>query len=272
MHATTIPTSQIYYIDSDRRITGTHSNFTHSVALPAHNEFNSCCVLQAKIPKSYWSIPTGKSHFTVTETDATPHTYTVTLDPGNYTRRGLATQLSAKLTAASAAHGLSLVYVTTVPNTSTTADTGKFTITCTTAVATAISFTMSEWLSPAQQLGFDTGATVDFTFAGGVATLTSTNVCNLQSLDSVFIRSDIAFNGNGSMLGEGSILQEVFSNSPDFSSLIFQVGAAGGVDACRKQLRSNHINSASFILTDEHGVELDMNGQSTVISLLCWKA
>jgi len=283
-----VPKQQIYYIDSDRRISGSNSNFTHSVALPPHNEFDSVCVLGAKIPKSYYSMPVGKSYFTVAETanDGVAREYTVTLDPGNYQRRGLATQLTTRLNAASTASGYGLTFAVSIPNVGTTADTGKFTISCSNPgnldVAGAswpgITFTMTEWLSPAQQLGFDISSANAFTltysapFVPSAAVLVSADVCNLQSLDAVFIRSDIASNGSGSLLGEGSILQEVYSNSPDFSSMIFAVGSHGGINACRKQLRNNHINSAAFVITDEHGIELDLNGQTVIISLLVWKS
>lgn len=280
------PSSQIYFINSHKRLSGTHSDFTYRIDLPPGNKFDSVCALQVACPKSFYSIAEGSNTFRVNETNSNlvTRTYVVTINPGNYTRRGFQTYMASALTANSAEDGYALEYTIAVPNIATGADNGKYTFEVAdvsplkaagAAVNSEISFEFDDQTSPAQQLGFDPDSTISFDLdvdvtGFGSASLWSTNVCNLQAESTIMIRSNICANGLGAMDGHESVLQEIFSNSVDYSTMVFQVGMAGGIDACRRDLRDRNSNTFSFSVTDEDGQPLNLNGQNLCLSLLVW--
>lgn len=199
-------------------------------------------------------------------------TFAVSISPGNYTRRSLANQLSTIMTAGSLSEGYALTYTITVPNTASTADTGKFTYTVTGIGIESVSVTMPDTNTPSQQLGLDQGTSSDFTISPGNTSgfVVSQNVCKLQAEDTIFIRSDICDNGSASSLSDSGVLQEVFACVPDLSAIVFQVGNAGGIHANKKTLRNNKSNTFRFVITDENGDELDLNGLNVVFSLICF--
>jgi hypothetical protein len=251
-----LQTHLIAYIDSDSRATGTPSSFSHLVQFPSKNTFDSVCVLQASIPKSYYLLTDGSNTFVLSEFGVTDQL--VTLDVGNYSRRSLAVQVAAKLNQASIASGKNTSFTVTIPNPSTDADNGKYTFTANAMHAISLAFFSGQ--QPAAALGFDPNEVMVFTNGS----LESSNVCRLQAKSTVFIKSDCTENGNT------SVLQEIYSSVPDFSSITFQVGNAGGISANRKVLVKNATNSYDFVITDEDGVLLDTNGLGLTFSLLFW--
>lgn len=261
---------QIYIVNSRGRITGTDSNFTYLIPIPIGAEFDSVAILQASIPKSYYLIDSGKDTFTVVETaGGIPLTYSVQITSGNYTRRTFALTIGRLLTAASLANGYGLAYSLALPS-STSADDGKYTYTITGA-ADSVVFTMPAGNTPSQQLGFDPTSSTQVTLVAGVGTVRSANVCKLVAEDTLFIRSDICRNGSGVNNNFGSVLQEVFTNVSDYSSIIYSAGVTGGVYANRRILGHSQSNTFRFILTDEDGAEVSLNGINMVFSLLLYK-
>src|SRR4051794_24594276 len=106
-----IKNKRTFYINSRNRLTGTDADFTAQVDIPTTDKFDRVCVLDISIPKSYYLVQNGQNTFTLTEAKGSA---TITIDPGNYSRRNFATLLTAKLNTASA--GLSgWTYAITVP-------------------------------------------------------------------------------------------------------------------------------------------------------------
>ena len=58
-----IKSSQIYYVNSTYKITGTDSSFLYQIQLPPNSEFNRVTCLAASIPKSFYTIETGFNVF-----------------------------------------------------------------------------------------------------------------------------------------------------------------------------------------------------------------
>lgn len=261
---------QIYIVNSRGRITGTDSNFTYMIPIPAGAEFDSVAILQASIPKSYYLIDSGKDTFTCAETlAAATLTFDVVISSGNYSRRSFALTVGRLLTAASLANGYGLTYTLAMPS-STGADDGKYLYTITGAVD-SVAFTMPAGNTPSQQLGFDPDSTTQVQLVAGTGAVRSANVCKLVAEDTLFIRSDICRNGSGVNNNFGSVLQEIFTNTVDFSSIIYSAGVTGGVYANRRILGHSQSNTFRFILTDEDGAEVDLNGINMVFSLLLYK-
>lgn len=248
-----LATHLIAYVDSHNAQEGTDTHFSYTIQLPSMARFDSVCVLQASIPKSFYLIATGFNTFTLIENGVTS---TVTIPVGNYTRRALQLTLQTVLNDASPGH---LAYTVTVPNAASEVDTGKFGYTVVPDTS-QVSFVFGQTYQPCEALGFDIGSTNQFFFGS----LRSSNVCRLQAKSTIYIKSNCVDNG-----GTG-ILQAVFGADPDFSVINFQIGNAGGISANRKELIISRNNRFVFIITDEDGVQLDTNGLSVAFSLLIW--
>lgn len=245
----------VAYINSNNRIAGTDTNFTHIVNLPARNTYDSVCVLQALIPKSYYLISQEQTNFILHEGALSA---TISVPAGNYTRRSFQYTISSLLTASSP-NGWT--YAVSYPNTAQVADTGKFTYTVSGNgfIQPSFEFSSSTY-QPCESMGFEIG-TVNV-FSGN--SLTSVNVCRFQAKQALFIKSDCVDNGSS------SILQDIVVANTDFSFINFQVGNAGGIHANQKQLIHNNRNSFSFAITDDDNVILNTNGLSLSFSVLFW--
>ena len=64
--------------NSKDRISGSNSNFTSEAIDIGINKYDSVCVVQASIPKSFYNMPTGYNTFTLTEGSRGSTTITVT--------------------------------------------------------------------------------------------------------------------------------------------------------------------------------------------------
>lgn len=250
----TLNTQCVFFVDTATVLSGTDANFSYLIELPKYNTFDSVCVLQAAIPKSYYLIAEGRNIFTLYEGDS--YTY-ITIPSGNYTRRSLASKLTSLLTSNSP-NGY--VYTVGFPELSGNPDTGKYTYTVTGDIVTQPAFIFPWQSSPAVQMGFEPNS--HNVFSGNV--LVSVNVCKLQAKDTLYLKSDMVENG------DNAVLQEIFTNVPDFSTITFDVGNAGGPRANRRRLRSNRSNVYSFAITDDEDNQLDLNGLNVVFSLLLW--
>lgn len=81
-------------VDSDDRISGTHSNFNIHVDMPIHNEFTECVVLSAAIPKSMYDIQEGQNFFDVKEGATITR---ITIPENNYSIETFQTELETQL-------------------------------------------------------------------------------------------------------------------------------------------------------------------------------
>lgn len=248
------------FIDSDNRLTGTSSNFTHSIKLPGNVQYDHVALLQGSFPKSYYLVQSGNNTFTLTEGKSSA---TVTIPAGNYSMNSFRTVLQANMTSASPT---SYVYAVSQPATATAASTGKYTYTVTGngAVQPVISFPTSSTLY--LQMGFDSTSSNAFV----ASTLTSTNVVNFNSTIGMIVKSDIvdAANSDG---GHGSgVLQEVFSfNTSDFSNIGF---SNMNVLFSAKRLKGGTLPmSAQFTITDTDDRIINFNGGSVNFSLVFFR-
>jgi len=250
----------IVYVNSRFRTSGSSSNFTYNIDLPksiGYDQFDSVCMMQASIPKSFYLINTGRNTFVLTE-GAT--SVTITLPVGNYTRRSLAYVVRSQLNTQSPN---ALTYDISVPNVSTGPETGKYLFSVSNNVTNIpLYFSFPPTSSPAQQLGFDPGSINVFVLNN----LLSSNVANLQITQSLYVMCDNVINGYS------HILQEIFTTSPDFSSLAFNVGFAGGIDANVKPLKSTLTNTWSFKFMTPDFELIDFEGLDVVFSLLIWQS
>lgn len=243
-----ISDKQIFYIDSNDRLSGTNSDFTYQ--LDILGDFDYAVVLQASIPKSYYLVQANRNTFILDEDgDQT----IVVIPIGTYDRSSFRAQLTTSLNSASF-NGW--VYTVSISNTSITSDTGKYTFTVTGNVGVQPSFTIGNHLY--EQLGFNPNTTNLF----NSDSLESTNVVKFQLEDTVYIHSDIVANQ------QDNVLQEVFAlASPDYGNILW---VCPDVEAYSKRVISKS-NIARFWITDENDDSLDLNGQNVVFTLMLFK-
>jgi hypothetical protein len=233
----------IINFNSKDRVSGSNSNFNSLPVDLGNNTFDTVCVVQASIPKSFYNMPTGYNTFTLRE-NAT--SVTVTIPRGSYNRINLQSVLAGLLTAASP-NGLT--YTVSYPA-STVADTFHYTFTVNSAVI-AVQFIFAD-TSPNRQLGFEI-ATYTFTVGIGSSSLESENSLNLSYILRAFIKTDLVVNATDSILEE--ILN--FGSYPASSVVHYQ---QYDFDMNSRALSLGNKNSWNFVIQDAFGQEIDLNG------------
>jgi hypothetical protein len=243
--------NQIIHVDSNNRLTGSHSNFTYQMDLSRNVEYDRVVVLDANIPKSYYLVQAGLNTFQLKESSAT---VTITLPAGNYNRTSLRNVLTTLLNTASPS---GFNYTITNQNIQNTQDTGKYfySVSGNGPIQPSFIFTTNLY----EQLGFNANSTNNFS----ANQLVSTNITNLQPETRVFIRSDICQNFND------NILQNIdASQNADYSFIGYRNYCPREYS---KEFRSGTTNVFFFQITDENGTILDTNGLNVVITIMIYQ-
>lgn len=245
--------SVIFLVNSGDRLSGTTEDFTYQLQLPKGHNYDQVCVLQAMVPKSYYLIQNGFNTFTLNESGTL---ITITVVPGNYNALSWQTIIANLLNTAST-HGWT--YTCTYPVATTQPDTGMFTYTCTGGNPSFI-FTSNIY----EQMGFPANSTNSF--VGGM--LVSANVVKFQVEDILYIHSDISYNNDQSNTND--VLQEIYcSSTPNYSNVVYQ--NSGAVEAYSKKLLNANNNIYHFVLTNESGTTMNLNGLNLVMTILVYK-
>ena len=251
-----IHSSQIYYINSNLKLSGTTSHFSYTIQIPAGSQYDRVCLLQANIPISYYIVAAGQNSFTFREYKGTLlSSISITIPVGNYNVNSFLTivQTLLNLNTFNA-----WTYTITFPNSYIGVQTGKYTFTITSSMGVSdyceLVFTNGLY----EQFGFNENSVNRF-ISGA---LTSSNIVSFIPESSLYIHSDIVNNSTG-------ILQEIFhNNAVPLSNAIFQCNDVMGYS---KPLRTNQSNAYTFSLVDQHGNGIDLNGLNVVMTLLLFK-
>lgn len=244
----------IINFNSKDRVSGTNSNFNSIPVDLGNNAFDTVCLVQASLPKSFYNMPTGYNTFTLRENSTS---VTVTIPRGSYTRINLQSVLASLLTTASP-NGRT--YTVSYPA-STVADTFHYTFTVNSS-AIAVQFIFSS-TSPYRQLGFEIG-TYTFTPAVGSSSLESVNSLNLSYILRAFIKTDLVTNATDSILEE--ILN--FGSYPASSVVHYQ---QYNFDMNSRALSLGNKNSWNFVIQDAFGQEIDLNGIPWAFSVVFYQ-
>lgn len=239
-------------VNSRNRSTGTNSKFTFKLPrslADSEGKYQYVCLLSASIPKSYYLVESGENTFTLRE-NATD--YTVTIPPGNYTRKSLQSTLQTQLNAMGA-----WTYTVTIPTVSVQADTGKYTITVTGNGGLTASLIFTDYLY--EPLGFNANSTNTFT-----STLESTNVIKVQKEDVIVVHSDVCKNND---IGDDIMAVIYADTDAPYGSIKYNVT---NLEAYSKEIRDSSTNTISVTITNEDNNEMDLQGQNCVLLLLFW--
>lgn len=244
----------ILNFNSKDRVSGSNSNFNSLPVDLGNNAFDTVCLVQASLPKSFYNMPTGFNTFTLRE-NAT--SVTVTIPRGSYTRLNLQSVLASVLTAASPN---ALTYTVSYPA-STAADTFHYTFTVSSAII-AVQFIFSSQ-SPYRQLGFEI-ATYTFTPATLTSSLESVNSLNLSYILRAFIKTNLVSDATDSILEE--ILN--FGSYPASSVVHYQ---QYNFDMNSRKLSPSSKTSWNFVLQDAFGQDIDLNGIPWAFSVVFYQ-
>ncbi len=263
LYDSTYSSPTILNFNSKDRIAGTNSNFISYPIDLGLNKYDSVCLLQASIPKSWYNMPNNYNQFTLTEYDngGVPEPpVTITIPIGNYNKINLASKLSSLLTAASALGPFAATYTVTNPL-PTEPDTFHFTFAITGGSGLGFAELTFDETSPFRQLGFEPNSTNTFISTISGLVLESTNAINLAFILRAFIKTNMVQNSND------SILEEILSiGSYPTSSLVFYQQI--DVHANTREFNQSSVNSWNFVLVDGFDQEIDLNGISWAFSVM----
>lgn len=242
--------------NSKDRVGGTNSNFLSRPIDLGINKYDSVCLIQASIPRSFYNVPSNYNTFTVFEPTGNK-TFTVTISPASYNKINFATVLSTTLTAASLASGNGWTYSVTYPS-SAVGDTFKYTFTVSGNAGVQPQFTFTTNMF--RQMGFDENSVNNFT----ANTLISTNCINLSYITRAYIKSNVCLNA------QDGILEEIlnYGSYPMLSLCYYQQVS---IDLNTRSYNDSAINSWSFALVDSFDQVIDLNGVPWSFSLVFYK-
>lgn len=254
----------ILNFNSKDRIGGSNSNFVSSPYDLGLNKYDSVCLVQASIPKSYFNMPTKYNEFILREQDqfGNYNLITITIPIGSYNKLNLANKLTTIMTNASL---FSVKYTVSNPNTNTEPDTFRFTFTATNLGSIGGISLIFDDTSPFRQLGFEPSSTNDFVLnPNNDYVLESVNAINLSFILRAFIKTNMVQNAND------SVLEEILSiGSYPTSSLCYYQQFDFNMNT--REFNQSSINSWNFILVDSFDQEIDLNGISWAFSVVFFK-
>lgn len=244
----TLASPYVMFISSNNRISGTNSDFQSMPIDLGLNKYDSVCLVQASIPRSFYNIPLNFNQFTLKEGLSSA---IVTIPIGTYNRINLQSVLQTQLNQSSP-NGW--IYNISYPNKATSADTYKYTFSVS-GNSSQPQFIFTDKLF--RQLGFEHNSTN--VFVGN--TLTSTNCINLAYATRAFIKSNICTGTE--------ILQEI-QNYGSFPMLSIAFFEQQDYDLNTRQYNPINFNSWTFTLVDQFDEIIDLNGVTWGMSIVLY--
>ena len=242
--------SYITIVDTDKRLSGTATQFSYNLNLPKPNNFNRICLKSISIPRSFYDFSTGYNTFSLLESGFSPVTITIT--PGYYNKNSLITVLQTLLTNASPHNWIYTVsypyYLSANPNTLTYSVSGN-------SSQPAFIFTTNCYL----QLVFNSNTVNYFTSNS----LTSPNSIAITSINQLFLKSSVCVSSLN------SILCEIFI-AGKFSNGTYIYYEPNDIDINSKEFINNNNNVFDFLLTDKNGNTVNLQVLGFIFSLICY--
>jgi len=238
------PYRAVIVVNSANRTAGTPGNFTIDLSdqIPLPNNFNRIVLINAAIPKSYYTITRFNDFLDLKENGTTTR---VNIPIGNYSQDTLATQLNQSLTSAST---IGATYVTTF-----TISTGKYTFTTTSVLPTSFEFSGCPL---SYNIGFSEQS---YSFSGG--SLTAPQIVNLQFTSTLLLFCSI-------IQSKTNLLTQIIPNQANYGVINYQETAPSHVS---KPILESSSTSMTFYLQDEYYNEVDMNGVDMQFTIVLYK-
>lgn len=242
----------ILSFSSRDRVSGTNSSYVSRALNVPDNNFDSVCLLQASIPRSFYNVSRGRNTFLLEENGIQTE---VVIPPASYNIYNIQKVLGDAMTVASTQ---SWVYTVTYP--ACDGDTYHFTFTVSGNAGVQPKIIFNILFSMERQLGFDELSTNEF--VGDK--LESTNAVNMSFITRAFIVSDICQSANN------SVLEEVL-NYADYGLRSICYYQQQDVDINSRIFAKTNTNSWTFSLVDSFGQQIDLNGIPWAISVVLFQ-
>ena len=241
---------RLYYINTLNKLEGSNENFSYTVGIPEHENYDRVVVLNASIPNTFYLIQEGINTFTLRENGVDT---IITIPPGNYSAKVFALVLVPLMNAASPNVW---IYSMALPNQNLEASTGKFTYTVT-GNSSQPAIVCTNKVN--EQLGFAVNSVNNFVDNK----LESATTVNFIPESTLFIHSNI------SSAGDSDVLQEIYANNTQTLSCIsYQCTAP---ELYSKALSTRLSSVFHFSLTNEKSQLLNLHGVDMQITLCLYK-
>lgn len=243
--------------NSKDRVGGENTNFISKGIDLGLNKYDSVCLVQASIPRSFYNVATSYNTFTLREPAPLLRTITITMAVGSYNKINFAAVLATTLTAASLASGNAWTYAVSYPST-LVGDTFKYTFTVSGNGVNQPQFILTTNMN--RQLGFEENTTYSFV----ANSLVSVNCINLSYITRAFIKSNVCLNA------QDGILEEIL-NYGSFPMLSLCYYQQLSFDLNTRTYNTSSVNSWNFALVDSFDRLIDLNGIPWSFSLVFYK-
>lgn len=243
--------------NSKDRIGGSNSDFISQPIDLGINKYDSVCLVQASIPRSFYNVATNYNTFTITEPAPLLRTFSVSLTPASYNKINLATSLGTAMTSASLASGNAWTYSVSYPS-ALVGDTFKYTFSVTGNGVNQPSLIFTTNMN--RQLGFEENTTYAFTSNS----LVSVNCINLSYITRAFIKSNVCLNA------QDGILEEIL-NYGSFPMLSLCYYQQLSFDLNTRTYNDSVTNAWNFSIVDSFDRLIDLNGIPWSFSLVFYK-
>ena len=256
-----IRSSQVLYINSKQRTSGTDDNFNITLPIQPGNKFNHVSVLNLSIPKSFYAVQEAQNTFIIREVyNNPPNTidYLITVPVGNYTITSFITVMKGVLLA----EGL-INYNVIQENTRIEPQTGKLMFTHDESEEHDAVFVFQD-NNIAELMGFQRNSENKFSApVNGIEYLQSTSIVNFQSESQIYLHSDICLSHND------DILLSVFgTGNPYLSNIIFD---NQDLEAYSKPILRRDSNNFHFYITNEFNNPILLNGVDLLMTIIVYE-
>lgn len=256
-----IRSSQVLYINSKQRTTGTDDNFNITLPIQPYNKFTHVSVLNLSIPKSFYAVQESQNTFIIREIyNNPPNTidYLITVPVGNYTITSFITVMKGVLLS----EGL-INYTLIQENTRIEPQTGKLMFTHDESKDHDALFIFQD-NNIAELMGFQRNSENKFSApVNGVEYLQSSSIVNFQSESQIYLHSDICLSHND------DILLSVFgTGNPYLSNIIFD---NQDLEAYSKPILRRDSNNFHFYITNEFNNPILLNGVDMLMTIIVYE-
>lgn len=233
------------------------SLFDHYIELPIGNTYDRVCLLNAKIPHSYYQVLSNNKGLNTFILRVNGVDNIITVPIGNYTKTSIAVTMTKLLS--------NVIVNTTVtyPDSSTEPQTGKLTFN----IPNPSLFNVSFIFDPFNSFYVNELLGVDFmTYNMSVITnivFVSPNVIHTRIPSTIYLGSDLVNSYNSSYY-----LQEFDTGNQSFGDIVFNQTDVQGNS--RTLTNANH-RTFSFYLVDDNDIIIDLNGNDITFSLLFYR-
>lgn len=246
--------SQIYYVNSRNRDSGTDSDFYIRLDIDQNNKFDRISLLSVSIPKSFYNISEYNNKLLVLNEDGAGGSRLISIPIANYNRRSLSAVLTSLLNDNPQDFVYGISYTTNI----NVGDTCKFTITVTGNGGIQPVFSFQTSNTAFEILGFQRDSTNSFV----ADSLVSTNIINFNQENTFYLYTNVCQD-------KSSILQSIYTADTENNSFIIWNNDNPLVNT--KVYIGSTSNLFHFFIRNEDDLPVNLNGLNINLSIILYQ-